>query len=83
MTKEELEFWHSYIDEVPAADFIGRSPRTLQEWRQKGRGPKYYRTVAGIRYTRHDLREDAESGVAHSTRDYACHQRKPIEAHAG
>jgi len=82
MTKEELAFWNSYIAEDEAADFIGRSPRTLQEWRQKGRGPKYYRTVTGIRYTRHDLREDAEAGVAYSTRDYACHQRKPLEVRA-
>lgn len=33
-----------------AAEYLGVSVRTLEDWRAKGKGPKYVRIGHGIRY---------------------------------
>jgi excisionase family DNA binding protein len=42
--------------EVPAADLLGMSYRTLQAWRAEGKGPPFIRAGRAIRYRRSDLR---------------------------
>lgn len=38
-----------------AAEYVGREPRTLREWRYLGTGPAYYRIEQRIRYRLDDL----------------------------
>ncbi len=64
------DFWDAYIDEKQAALFYDLTPRTLQQWRQKGGGPKYVAfSRRCLRYTRRWLREYAEARVRISTAD--------------
>ena len=70
--RDEQAYWNELISEKPAAAFTGQSVRTLQDYRSKGGGPKYYRlSPKCIRYRRADLREWAESRQATSTAEYA------------
>jgi hypothetical protein len=56
------------IDERTAADFIGYTPRALQNWRVRGGGPRFVRVSArSIRYRRRDLIEWAEQRLQSST----------------
>jgi predicted DNA-binding transcriptional regulator AlpA len=44
------------VTETEAAVLMGLAPRTLQSWRQHGRGPRYIRVSArAVRYRRSDL----------------------------
>ncbi|MCG8357320.1 MAG: helix-turn-helix domain-containing protein [Kiloniellales bacterium] len=64
------DFWFSYIDERAAAEFLGLVDRTLQAWRQRGGGPKFYLLSARcVRYRRVDLREWTEAKTRISTSD--------------
>ena len=44
------------LDEQQASELIGVTPRALQAWRQKGRGPSYVRISSRcVRYRLSDL----------------------------
>jgi predicted DNA-binding transcriptional regulator AlpA len=46
------------LNEVEAAHYLGLRPRTLQNWRWTGNGPRFIRISArAIRYRRNDLEE--------------------------
>ncbi len=63
-------FWFDYIDEGAEADFLDLTKRTLQGYRQRGGGPRYYLFSARcLRYRRIDLREWVEARVRTSTSD--------------
>lgn len=38
-----------------AAEYLGRSPQTLRNWRTDRKGPRYSGTGVGIRYRQSDL----------------------------
>jgi hypothetical protein len=64
------DYWFEYIDEKVAAKFRNHSERTLQGWRLRGGGPRYYQLSPKlIRYRRYDLRADAEACARYSTSD--------------
>ena len=47
---------YQLLTEAQAAILIGYSQRTLQNWRQRGDGPKYVKVSArSIRYQRRDV----------------------------
>jgi len=47
---------YQLLTEAQAADLICYSQRTLQNWRQRGGGPKYVKVSAkSIRYQRRDV----------------------------
>lgn len=61
-----------YLTEQQAAHFTGFSPRSLEQMRMRGEGPKYYRAGArAIRYKVSDLRAWVESGVIAAPKDGA------------
>jgi hypothetical protein len=63
-------FWFDYIDEEAAAEFLDLTRRTLQGYRQRGGGPRYYAFSARcIRYRRIDLRAWADVRIRSSTSD--------------
>jgi hypothetical protein len=63
-------FWNGYINENDASEFTGVSIRTLQGWRYRGGGPKYFRLSAKlVRYRRIDLHDYAEKCARTSTSD--------------
>ena len=63
-------FWFDYIDERAAADFLDLTKRTLQGYRQRGGGPRYYAFSARcLRYRRIDLRAWADARIRTSTSD--------------
>ena len=69
---EDLDYWHSLIDERAAATFLGLEQRTLQSWRQNGRGCEFIRISSRcIRYTRARLKSFADDRARHSTSDVA------------
>lgn len=45
------EWW----SEKEVAQYLGRSIRTVQDWRAKGIGPTYYKQVGCVRYLRKDV----------------------------
>jgi predicted DNA-binding transcriptional regulator AlpA len=49
------------VDEAEAALMLGVSRRTMQNWRQDGTGPRYFKIGAGerggVRYSRQEVRE--------------------------
>ena len=68
--EEDPNFWYGYINEVEAAEFYGVTPRKMQEMRQSGDGPRYFRFSARlIRYTRALLKSYADARVRKSTSD--------------
>ena len=71
-TRDHEAYWNELIDEKAAAEFRHQSVRTLQDYRSRGGGPRYYRlSPKCIRYRRIDLKEDAEARAATSTAEYA------------
>lgn len=64
------DYWHALVDEKAAAAFLGLSPRTIQDYRQRGSGPRYIAiSPRCLRYRRIDLRQWAESRLRASTSD--------------
>ncbi len=45
------------VDKVGASKILGCAPRTLDNWRSQGRGPRYVRVGRRIVYRLSDLRE--------------------------
>ena len=67
----DLAFWQSLIDERSAATFLDVSPRTLQQWRQNGNGPRYLvLSTRCLRYKRAWLKDWADARSASSTAEY-------------
>jgi predicted DNA-binding transcriptional regulator AlpA len=67
---EGEDYWHALVDEKAAAEFLGLSPRTIQDFRQRGGGPRYIAISARcLRYRRIDLRAWADSRIRKSTAD--------------
>ena len=63
-------FWFDYINEEAAAECLDLTRRTLQGYRQRGGGPRYYAFSARcIRYRRIDLRAWADVRIRSSTSD--------------
>jgi hypothetical protein len=66
----EGSYWNGYINENAASEFTGVSTRTLQGWRYRGGGPRYFRLSAKlVRYRRIDLHDYAEKCARTSTSD--------------
>lgn len=64
----DVEFLERLIDERAAADFVGYSPRALQNWRLRGGGPCFIRVSArSVRYRRRDLIEWADQRLRSNT----------------
>jgi hypothetical protein len=57
------------IDERPAADFFGVSVKTLQQWRQRKTGPRYYKVGNRVKYDLNDLREYLNQHVVEPQND--------------
>jgi predicted DNA-binding transcriptional regulator AlpA len=38
-----------------AAEYIGRIPQVLSDWRRQGRGPRYVKHSRSVRYRRSDI----------------------------
>ena len=43
------------LNEQDAAAYLGLSVRTLQAWRQRGGGPRFYKLGRAVRYARSNL----------------------------
>ena len=55
-----------------AADYLGLSVHTLNKWRWDGRGPRYIKLGAAVRYRQDELDRFIEAGqTAHTTRGAA------------
>jgi len=57
------------IPETLAAEQLAVAVATLRRWRQKGRGPRFVKIGAAVRYNADDLRAFIERNTRHSTRD--------------
>lgn len=56
------------LNERDAADFLGYSMRSLQNWRVRGGGPVFVKVSSrSVRYRRRDLIAWADSKIAAST----------------
>ena len=67
---ENGDYWHSLIAEKPAAAFLNVTPRKMQQWRQQGGGPPYFRLSArSVKYTRARLKKYADERLRTSTAD--------------
>jgi predicted DNA-binding transcriptional regulator AlpA len=69
-TGATLDRLDGLIPERVAAEFLGYSPRALQNWRLRGGGPRFVRVSArSVRYRRRDLIEWVETRIRSSTSD--------------
>ena len=57
-------------DENEAADFLRRSPRTLQHWRRVGGGPIYAKVGKRVVYREQDLNDFIARSLRTSTREH-------------
>lgn len=55
------------LNEKQAAEVLGLSHRTLQNWRVKGGGPRFVKLSGSVRYRERDLEAWVESRVTAST----------------
>lgn len=56
------------VDETRAAELLSVNPRTLQQWRLRGTGPRFVRISSRcVRYRFHDLFVWAEERLRSST----------------
>ncbi len=51
------------FDTKGAADFLQLSWHTLNDWRSKGRGPRFVKLGGAVRYRRQDLEDWLDSRV--------------------
>jgi predicted DNA-binding transcriptional regulator AlpA len=67
----------SVLVEAAAAEFLGLSVRTLQQWRVSGRGPQFLKMGRSVRYRKSQLVRFLEICSAGSTAEAsmreACH----------
>ncbi|MBT5566725.1 MAG: helix-turn-helix domain-containing protein [Rhodospirillaceae bacterium] len=60
----------SLVNENIAAEYLGLSPRTLQNWRVRGGGPLFVRiSNRSIRYRLSDIQDWIEARIRRSTSD--------------
>jgi hypothetical protein len=60
-----------FLDEGRAAELLSLNPRTLQQWRLRGRGPRFVRISSRcIRYRYRDLMAWADRLLQSSTSGY-------------
>jgi len=52
-----------FLTTKEAAAFLKHSEQTLEQWRQKGIGPKHYRPLDKVLYTKDDLIEWVKAGA--------------------
>ena len=65
---DNRDYLNQLIDETKAAEFLGHSIRTLQNWRIRGGGPRFVKVSArSIRYRRCDLNEWINSRIVANT----------------
>ena len=57
-----------YLNNEESAAFLKVSPATLNTWRSRGLGPKYYKAGRRVLYKSQDLEEYINSGLV-MTRD--------------
>jgi len=63
-----------YIDTVAAAEYLGYSRYSLEQFRAHGKGPKFYKLGSTVRYTIEDL--DAWVGEAQTSTQEVTEGRK-------
>ena len=56
------------VDTMGAAEYLGLHPRTLDNWRSQGRGPRYLRVGRRIVYRIAHLEDYLESRVVEPSR---------------
>lgn len=65
-TTDSIDLSSCLLNERKTAEYLSVSQKTLQNWRQQGRGPRYIRLSAGaVRYRLSDL---------HTWIDFRCFQ---------
>jgi hypothetical protein len=57
----------AYIDEVQAAQYLCVARKSLQNWRLKGLGPKFFGFEGSVRYSLSELGSYCASRIAQST----------------
>jgi excisionase family DNA binding protein len=50
------------LTEREASEYLRVAPRTLQRWRQLGRGPRFVRAGRRVLYRKHDLDDWLDKG---------------------
>jgi hypothetical protein len=55
------------LDTHAAAEVLSVSPRTLQRWRQEGRGPRFAKLGGAVRYPLTELERFAAESMRDST----------------
>ena len=61
-----------FLDEIEASDYMGGlSPKTLQAWRFRGSGPRFFKIGRLVRYLKNDLDEFLKSRSRTSTSDHS------------
>ena len=67
---DDLDYWHSLINEKIAAQYLGLTERALQGMRQRGVGPRFVRISSRcVRYSRLLLKSYTDSQIRTSTAD--------------
>lgn len=65
------------LNEKKAAEVLGTHPLTLTKWRQRGRGPMYFKVGGAIRYRLEDLQAYLESCRIDPTKKSRSRRRRP------
>ncbi len=58
------------VDEIEAARILDLSPLTLRRWRWAGKGPRFVKIGAAVRYDLADLTTFIEAGRHNSTSEF-------------
>jgi hypothetical protein len=70
--RRDNDYLDCLIDEQIAAEFLGYTPRALQNWRVRGGGPRYVSVSRrSIRYRRRDLIQWTEARLRSNTSEGA------------
>ena len=70
VVETDADYWYGLIGEKSAADFLDVTPRKMQQWRQHGDGPPFFRLSPRlVKYTRARLKRHAEECLRTSTAD--------------
>lgn len=63
------DYQSNYLNTKVSAYMLGLSPWTLIKWRSLGRGPKYVKFGARVRYRLGDLADYVESNLVEPNQD--------------